>query len=100
MAAAVTLLVALTAVSSQAPRASLENLVESLRWSEKSAESLTVGFWDWTFRTIMADQSDKAMDWVEKGFEMHAPLMTYITTPARYFDRVFGDPTFRAFVRK
>jgi hypothetical protein len=48
----------------------------------------------------MADQSYKAMDWVEKGFEMHDPLMTYITTPARYFDRFFGDPRFMAFVRK
>jgi len=40
------------------------------------------------------------MDWVEKGFEMHDPLMTYIATPARYFDRLFGDPRFIAICEK
>ena len=48
----------------------------------------------------MADQSDKAMDWVEKGFEMHNPLMTYITTPARYFDRLVRDPRVMAICEK
>ena len=70
-----------------------EKIVERL---EKYAESQPVGFWDMAFRYLVADEPDKAMDWVEKGFEMHDPLMTYITTPARYFDRLFGDPRFVA----
>lgn len=49
---------------------------------------------------IMADQSYKAMDWGEKGFEMHDPLMTYITTTAQYFERLFGDPRFMAICEK
>jgi serine/threonine protein kinase len=67
---------------------------------EKFAESQPVGFHDMAFRYLVADQLDKAMDWVEKGFEMHDPLMTYITTPLRYLDRLFGDPRFIAICRK
>ena len=74
-----------------------EKIVERL---EKYAESQPVGFWDMAFRYLVADQPDKSMDWVEKGFEMHDPLMTYITTPARYFDRLFGDPRFIAICEK
>lgn len=48
----------------------------------------------------MVDQSYKAMDWVEKGFEMHNPLMTYITTPARYFDCLSRNPRFMAICEK
>jgi serine/threonine protein kinase len=74
-----------------------EKIVERL---EKYAESQPVGFHDMAFRYLIADQLDKAVDWVEKGFEMHDPLMTYITTPARYFDRLFGDPRFIAICEK
>jgi hypothetical protein len=52
------------------------------------------------FRYLIADQLDKAVDWVEKGFEMRDPLMTYITTPLRYLDRLFGDPRFIAICEK
>ena len=74
-----------------------EKIVERL---EKYAESQPVGFWDMAFRYLVADQPDKSMDWVEKGFEMHDPLMTYITTPAQYFDRLFGNPRFIAICEK
>ncbi len=67
---------------------------------EKFAESQSVGFWDMAFRYLVADQPEKSMDWVEKGLEMHDPLMTYITTPAQYFDRLFGDPRFIAICQK
>lgn len=74
-----------------------EKILERL---EKYAASQPVGFHDMAFRYIVAKQLDKAMDWVEKGFEMHDPLMTYITTPARYFDALFGDPRFIALCQK
>jgi serine/threonine protein kinase len=74
-----------------------EKIVERL---EKYAESQPVGFWDMAFRYLVADQPDKSMDWVEKGFEMHDPLLTYITTPARYFDTLFGNPRFIAICEK
>ena len=74
-----------------------EKILERL---EKHSESQPVAFWDMAIRYLVADQPDKAMDWVEKGFEMHDPLMTYITTPARYLDRLFGDPRFIAICEK
>ena len=74
-----------------------EKIMERL---EKHAESQPVAFWDMALRYLMADKPDKAMDWVEKGFEMHDPLMTYNTTPARYFDRLFGEPRFIAICKK
>ncbi len=77
--------------------AAYEKIMERL---EKYAESQPVGFWDMSFRYLVADQPEKSMDWVEKGFEMHDPLMTYITAPARYFDRLFGDPRFIAICEK
>jgi len=43
---------------------------------ETHAESQPLCFWDMAFRYLVAEQLDKAMDWVEKGFEMHDPLMT------------------------
>lgn len=77
--------------------AAYAKIVERL---EKYAESQPVGFHDLAFRYLVADQPDKSMEWVEKGFEMHDPLMTYIATPARYFDRLFGDPRFIAICEK
>jgi len=67
---------------------------------EKYAESQPIGFWDMAFRYIVANQLDKGVDWVEKGFEMHDPLMTCITTPARYYDALFGNPRFIAICQK
>ena len=77
--------------------AAYEKIVERL---EKYAESQPVGFWDMAFRYLVADQPDESMDWVEKGFERHDPLMTYITSPAQYFDRLFGDSRFIAICQK
>jgi TolB-like protein/tetratricopeptide (TPR) repeat protein/predicted Ser/Thr protein kinase len=73
---------------------------EIMKHLEKFAENNYVGFQGMALRYIIANQPDKAMDWVEKGFEMHEPEMTYITTPAQYFDRLFGNPRFIAICEK
>ena len=73
---------------------------EILKHLEKFAESHPICFMDMAFRYLVANQPDKAMDWIEKGFEMHDPQMTYITTPAQYFDRLFGNPRFIAICKK
>jgi serine/threonine-protein kinase len=73
---------------------------EILEHLEKFAESHPICFADMAFRYLVANQPDKAMDWIEKGFEMHDPQMTYITTPAQYFDRLFGNPRFIAICEK
>lgn len=49
-------------------------------------------------RYIMADQPDKAMDWLEKGFEMHDPQVTYLTM--YNFDPLFDNPRFIDIVEK
>jgi TolB-like protein len=73
---------------------------EIVKHLEKYAENNYIGFTDMAFRYIVANQPDKAMDWIEKGFELHDPLMTYITTPAQYFDSLFGNPRFIAICEK
>jgi len=74
-----------------------EELMEHL---DKNAEKSYFGFFDMAFRYIIANQSDKAMDWIEKGFESHDPVMTYITKTAQIFEPLFGDPRFIAICEK
>jgi TolB-like protein len=73
---------------------------EILNHLEKFAENNYVGFLDMTFRYLFANQPDKAIDWLEKGFEMHDPQMTYITTTIYYFDPLFGNTRFIDMVKK
>ncbi|NPV82664.1 MAG: protein kinase [Candidatus Aminicenantes bacterium] len=74
-----------------------EKIVERL---EKYAESNPVGPHDMAFRYLIANKLDKAMDWIEKGYEMHDPLMTYITTPLRIYDPLTDTPGFLDIVKK
>ena len=48
---------------------------------------------------IMANQPDKAMDWLEKGFEQHDPGMPNITS-IFYFEPLFNNPRFIAICKK
>jgi TolB-like protein len=65
---------------------------EILKRLEKFAENNYVSFLDMTYRYLFTNQPDKAMDWVEKGFELHDPQMTYIATTFYYLDPLFGNP--------
>jgi TolB-like protein len=47
---------------------------------------------------VYANQQDKAMDWLEKGYEMHNPQMIYITYYE--FDPLFDNPRFIDLVEK
>jgi TolB-like protein len=67
---------------------------ELMKYMEKFADANYIGFFDMTFRYIIANQSDKAMDWIEKGFESHDPLMSYITQTAHILEPLFGNPRF------
>jgi hypothetical protein len=48
----------------------------------------------------MAKQPEKAMDWIEKGFEIHDPQTTYITATGGHFEELFGNPRFIAICEK
>ena len=43
---------------------------------------------------IYADRPDKAMDWFEKGFEIHDPVMPYIATGMFSLDTLYENPRF------
>ena len=67
---------------------------------EKFAENNTISFMDMAMRYIMADQPDKAMEWVEKGFEEHDPQMTYIATQMYNLEPLFANARFIKIVEK
>jgi TolB-like protein len=71
---------------------------ELMKYLEKYAESNYIGFFDMAFRYKIANQPDKAMDWIEKGFESHDPLMTYMFIPRS--EPLFGNPRFIAICEK
>jgi TolB-like protein len=51
-------------------------------------------------RYIYADMPDKAMDWLEKGFELRDPNMPYIATGVYNLDPLFSNPRFIDIVEK
>ena len=71
-----------------------------MKYMEKYAEKNYVGFSAMAFGYIVANKPDKAMDWIEKGFESHDPVMTYITKSAQIFEPLFGNPRFIAICEK
>ena len=71
-----------------------------LKHLEKFAENNPISPFELAFRYIMANQPDKAMDWLEKGFELHDPVMTYIATKMFNLDPLFNNPRFIEIVKK
>jgi hypothetical protein len=49
---------------------------------------------------MMVNQPDKALEWIEKGFELHDPSMAYFTTSFYSFDPLFSNPRFIAICEK
>jgi hypothetical protein len=43
---------------------------------------------------MMVDQPDKAMEWIEKGFELRDPVMPYLATWGFLFEPLFDNPRF------
>jgi len=73
---------------------------EIIKHLEKYAENNPICFADISMRYIIANQPDKAMDWIEKGFDIHDPQMTYIAASGRFFEQLFGNPRFIAICEK
>jgi hypothetical protein len=53
---------------------------EILGHLEKFAENNYIQFLEMAARYIIAEQPDKAMDWIEKGYELHDPNWTFISS--------------------
>jgi tetratricopeptide (TPR) repeat protein len=67
---------------------------------EEFAENNPISPIDIAIRYIMANQPYKAMEWIEKGFEIHDPNMPYITTRMYCFDPLFTNPRFIDIIKK
>ena len=73
---------------------------EIMKHLEEFAQNNPISPLDMAFRYITANQPDKAMDCIEKGFEIHDPAMTYIATKICNFDPLFKNPRFIAICEK
>ncbi len=73
---------------------------EILSHLEKFAENNYVQFLEMAARYIVADQPDKAMDWIEKGYELHDPHLTFISAKGHFGDILSGNPRFIAMCEK
>jgi tetratricopeptide (TPR) repeat protein len=67
---------------------------------ESFASSNPVGVMDMAMRYIYTNLPDKALDWLEKGFEIHDPTMPYIATHCFNLDPLFSNPRFLAIAKK
>ncbi len=67
---------------------------EIMRQLEVLAQKGYVAPVEMAYRYMMVDQPDKAMEWLEKGFEVRDPVMPYIATHGFFFDPLFDNPRF------
>jgi TolB-like protein len=67
---------------------------------EKFAENNPVASMDMAIRYMCANQPEKAMDWLEKGYDMHDPQLAYMATKTFNLDPIFNNPKFIAIVKK
>ena len=55
---------------------------------------------DMAWRYILIKQNDKALDWLEEGYETHDQNMPYMCTGLCAFDALYDNPRFTAIVEK
>jgi TolB-like protein/Tfp pilus assembly protein PilF len=67
---------------------------------ERFAENNPISPIDIAIRYMMVNQPNKAMEWIEKGFESHDPGMVYITTAFYSFDPLLSNPKFIDIIKK
>jgi len=73
---------------------------ELLSYLEKFAENNYIQFWEMAMRYMVAEQPEKAMDWIEKGYELHDPQMTYLSSKVSYWEPLYSNPRFIAICEK
>ncbi len=78
----------------------VEAYKEILSHLEKFAENNFVSFAEMALRYLFAGQPDKAMNCIEKGYELHDPLMPMITSKIFFQDAFSGNPRFIAICEK
>jgi tetratricopeptide (TPR) repeat protein len=73
---------------------------EILRIGEEKAKYGYVLPIDMAFRYMMVDEHEKALDWLEKGYEVRDQSMPYITTDIYFTWPLFDHPRFVALLEK
>jgi hypothetical protein len=73
---------------------------EILRQMELFAQNGFVTPVDMACRYLDVDQPDKAMEWIEKGFEVRDPNMPYIASPGFHCEPLFNNPRFIEIIQK
>jgi len=73
---------------------------EIMKHMEQYSKNNPVSAIDLAYRYLMANQPEKAMDWIEKGFENHDPQATYITATGGFFKQLYENPGFIAICEK
>ena len=73
-----------------------EKIIQHL---EQVSENYPISPFDMALRCIIGDQQDKALDWLEKGYELHDPTMTYIAA-METFAPLFDHTRFLNIVQK
>ena len=73
---------------------------EILRQLEVLAQKGYTAPVEMAYRYMMVDQPDKAMEWIEKGFEVRDPVMPYIATHGFLFEPLFDNPRFIEIIQK
>ena len=74
--------------------------VEIAQQMEAYVENNPIAPIELAVRYIYANMPDKAMDWLEKGFELRDPNMPYIATPIYNLDPLHDNPRFIDIVEK
>jgi len=73
---------------------------ELMKHLEKHFDKNPSSPFDMAIRYIIADQPDKAMNWIEKALEIHDPQITYITASGHFLAPLFENPRFIAVCEK
>lgn len=73
---------------------------EMLHYYEAAAEKGFIGPGVMAVRYLMGGQQDKAIDCLEKAYEIHDPQMPYIASGGYSFDSLFENPRFIAIIKK
>jgi TolB-like protein/Tfp pilus assembly protein PilF len=73
---------------------------EIMHYYEAAAEKGFISPGVLAIRYMMANQQDKAMDCLEKAYEIHDPQMPYIASGGYPFDSLYDNPRFIAIINK
>lgn len=74
--------------------------LELAEQTEEEHEKAHIAPIDIVIKYMMAGQPEKALDWLEKGYEAHDPNMVYIGNPGYLCEPLFNHPRFIAILEK